>query len=97
VDHRRRDRRTTDLLTDVTHGRGRHALRRRGGARAWPPARALLAIPRGLHRTRVSEMRVPGTRVESPSPLMATTRVHPAFRTPRPDALRRRPRTATTG
>ena len=93
--HRRRDRRTTDLQTDVTHGRGRHALRRRGGARAWPPARALLAIPRGLHRTRVSEMRFPGTRPEGRSSLTATTRVHPAFRTLRPDAPRRRSRTAT--
>lgn len=58
---RRRARRRTDL-TAVGHGRGRHALRRRGGARAWPSGDALLSIPRGLHRTRVSEMRVLRTR-----------------------------------
>jgi hypothetical protein len=62
--------------------RGRHVLLGDGGVRARRSPGSLAQIPAGLHRTRVSEMRVSRARGAAPSMLVGTPSAHPSFSTP---------------
>ena len=86
---------TTDSVKASTHGLSRPALRLRRRSGGWMPIAPLLAIPCGLHRTRVSEMRHPGVPAGSASSLVTPVRTLPAPDTFRRNAFRRRSTTTT--
>lgn len=72
----------TPYLITTVRGHSRHVLRDQRGVGARLSRESLTKVPAGLHRTRVSEMRVSRARGAAPSILVSTPSAHPSFSTP---------------